>query len=38
MTPPVSTQDLLPSEVVFVVAMQQLGFGRFVHGPRPYVP
>ena len=29
MTPPVTTQDLLPSEVVFIVAMQQLGFGRF---------
>ena len=23
----VTTQDLLPSEVVFVAAMQQLGFG-----------
>jgi hypothetical protein len=29
MTTPVATQDLLPSEVVFVAAMQQLGFGRF---------
>ena len=29
MTPPVTTQDLLPSEVAFVAAMQQLGFGRF---------
>lgn len=26
---PVSTHDLLPSERVFVVAMQQLRFGRF---------
>jgi hypothetical protein len=26
---PVSTHDLLPSERTFVVAMQQLGFGRF---------
>ena len=29
MSTPVATQDLLPSEVVFVAAMQQLGFGRF---------
>ena len=29
MTPPVSTQDLLPSEVAFIAAMQQLGFGLF---------
>ncbi len=29
MTPPVTTQDMLPSEATFVVAMQQLGFGRF---------
>ena len=29
MTPPVTIQDLLPSEVAFVAAMQQLGFGRF---------
>jgi hypothetical protein len=29
MTPPVLTQDLLPSEVAFVAAMQQLGFGLF---------
>ena len=29
MTPPVTTRDLLPSEVAFVAAMQQLGFGRF---------
>jgi hypothetical protein len=29
MTPPVTTQDLLPSEVVFIAAMQQLGFGIF---------
>jgi hypothetical protein len=29
MTPPVTVQDLLPSEVVFVAAMQQLGFGIF---------
>jgi hypothetical protein len=29
MTPPTTTQDMLPSEVEFVVAMQQLGFGRF---------
>jgi hypothetical protein len=27
MTPPVLTQDLLRSEVAFVAAMQQLGFG-----------
>ena len=26
---PASTHDLLPSERTFVVAMQQLGFGRF---------
>ena len=29
MTPPVTTQDLLPSEVAFIAAMQQLGFGLF---------
>ena len=29
MTPPVTIQDLLPSEAAFVAAMQQLGFGRF---------
>jgi hypothetical protein len=29
MKPPVTIQDLLPSEVVFVASMQQLGFGRF---------
>ena len=29
MTQPVTIQDLLPSEVAFVAAMQQLGFGRF---------
>ena len=29
MTPPVTTQDLLPSELAFVPAMQRLGFGRF---------
>ncbi len=29
MKPPVTIEDLLPSEVVFVSAMQQLGFGRF---------
>jgi len=29
MTPPVTTQDLLPSEATFRAAMQQLGFGRF---------
>lgn len=29
MTQPVTIQDLLPSEAAFVVAMQQLGFGRF---------
>jgi len=29
MTPPVTSQDLLPSEVAFVTAMQQLSFGRF---------
>jgi hypothetical protein len=27
MTPPLTTQDLLPSEVAFVAAMQRLGFG-----------
>jgi hypothetical protein len=31
MTSPVTTHDLLPSEVAFVAAMQQLGFGRFEH-------
>ena len=31
MTQPVTIQDLLPSEVAFVAAMQQLGFGRFEH-------
>ncbi len=29
MTQPATIQDLLPSEVAFVAAMQQLGFGRF---------
>jgi hypothetical protein len=29
MTPPIKTQDLMPSEVVFIAAMQQLGFGLF---------
>jgi len=29
MTQPVTTQDLLPSEVTFVAAMQHLGFGLF---------
>ena len=29
MTPPVTTQDMLPSEATFLAAMQQLGFGRF---------
>lgn len=29
MTPPVTTQDMLPSEAAFVAAMQALGFGRF---------
>ncbi len=29
MIPPVTIEDLLPSEVAFVAAMQQLGFGRF---------
>jgi hypothetical protein len=29
MTSPVTTHDLLPSEVKFVASMQQLGFGRF---------
>jgi hypothetical protein len=29
MTPPVTTHDLLPFEVAFIAAMQQLGFGRF---------
>lgn len=29
MTKPVTIQDLLPSEVAFVAAIQQLGFGRF---------
>ena len=29
MTAPVTAHELLPSEVAFVTAMQQLGFGRF---------
>jgi hypothetical protein len=29
MTQPATIQDMLPSEVAFVVAMQQLRFGRF---------
>jgi hypothetical protein len=29
MKPPVTTQDLLPSEVAFIAAMQQLAFGLF---------
>jgi hypothetical protein len=29
MTQPATIQDMLPSEVAFVAAMQQLGFGRF---------
>jgi len=29
MTPPVTIQDLLASEVIFLASMQQLGFGRF---------
>jgi hypothetical protein len=29
MIPPVTIQDLLPSETAFVTAMQALGFGRF---------
>ena len=29
MTSPVTTHELLPSEVAFVAAMQQLEFGRF---------
>jgi hypothetical protein len=29
MTPPVTTQDMLPSEATFLAAMQRLGFGRF---------
>ncbi len=29
MKPPVTIEDLLPSEAVFVDAMQQLAFGRF---------
>ena len=29
MTPPITTHELLPSEVAFVAAMQQLEFGRF---------
>lgn len=29
MTPPVTIQDLLPSETAFIAAMQALGFGRF---------
>ena len=29
MTSPLTTHDLLSSEVAFVAAMQQLGFGRF---------
>lgn len=31
MTPPVTAQDLRPSEAEFVAAMQELGFGRFVY-------
>jgi hypothetical protein len=31
MTAPTATTDLLPSEVAFIEAMQQLGFGRFEH-------
>jgi hypothetical protein len=31
MTSPITTHELLPSEVVFVTAMQQLEFGRFEH-------
>ena len=29
MTSPITTEELLPSEVAFVAAMQQLEFGRF---------
>ncbi len=29
MTPPVTTQDMLPSEATFLAAMHRLGFGRF---------
>jgi len=29
MTPPVKTQDMLPSEATFLAAMRRLGFGRF---------
>jgi hypothetical protein len=29
MTAPATTHELLPSEVAFVAAMQELGFGRF---------
>ena len=29
MTSPVTMQDLLPSEAVFLAAIQQVGFGRF---------
>ena len=29
MTPPTTSQDMLPSETAFVAAMQALGFGRF---------
>ena len=29
MTPPVTTQHLLPTETAFLAAMQRLGFGRF---------
>ena len=29
MTPPITTQELLPSEATFLAAMQELSFGRF---------
>jgi hypothetical protein len=29
MTPPLTTQDMLPSEATFLAAMQRIGFGRF---------
>lgn len=31
MRPPIAIEDLLPSEVAFVVAMQDLGFGIIEH-------
>lgn len=33
MTPILTTQDMLPSEAIFLAAMQNLGFGRFEYLP-----